>query len=36
MRKMRNQIENKFSQIISMIQENPKLANVKKEILTNF
>jgi integrase/recombinase XerD len=30
MKEMRNQIENKFTQIISLIQENPKLANVKK------
>jgi vacuolar-type H+-ATPase subunit E/Vma4 len=34
MRSMREEMNQQFSQIISMIQQNPKLAQVKPEILT--
>ena len=31
-----DRMESKFDQILSMIQQNPKLAKVKKEVLGNF
>jgi hypothetical protein len=34
MKAMRDEMNQQFSQIISMIQQNPKLAQVKPEILT--
>ncbi len=35
MRDVREQMENKFNQIISMIRENPKLAKVKPDVLSS-
>ncbi len=35
MKQQINEMDNKFNQIISMIQQNPMLANVKVDILTN-
>lgn len=34
MKAMRDEINQQFSQIVSMIQQNPKLAQIKPEILT--
>jgi phenylalanyl-tRNA synthetase alpha subunit len=33
LQKMREEMNQQFSQIISMIQQNPKLSNVKPEVL---
>ena len=36
MKSMRDEMNLQFSQIMSMIQQNPKLAQVKPEALTRF
>jgi hypothetical protein len=35
MKAMREEMNQQFSQIMSMIQQNPKLAHIKPEVLIN-
>jgi hypothetical protein len=36
MKELREQTDEKLDRILSLIQENPKLTNVKKEVLKKF